>query len=170
MKYLNIKIPIEMFREESNNRIFQFLKDFSGEFCDNEDTNFRSFHYFFEGDYKESRLEIRIDSNHEEEITFWLKEFFGNYRFDNIKIEEFKIENSSIQYDTEWDLVEKFFEYTSRISIKIRNNEPQNLFRETKFIHCFLNQLGYDSLGEASFHNWTSGQILMKYLKQQKFY
>lgn len=169
MKYLNVKIPTELFGKESNRNIFKLLNDFICQFCSNNN-HARTFHYFFENENYKNRLEIRIDSDYDKiQIKQWLRNFFGNIGIEEIIFEEFKPETDLNQYGDAWIVAEKFFEISSRTSIIIKNESPSNLFRETKFIHCFLNQLGYDSLGKASFHNWTSGQMLMKYLKNQKF-
>lgn len=61
-----------------------------------------------------------------------------------------------------WALTQKFLEYGSRVTLLIREvsigREPigsgrlDSQFRIEKLVHCFLNQAGLNTIGEAEFH------------------
>lgn len=166
--YKNIKIPYIF---GSDHEIYKFLEnliDWKKSF------GYRTFHYFFEP----GGLEVRIDSEHIEEFIDMIKSYLENNEdiknriiatgrsIENIlTIDDYKAESNS--YGDEADIAEKLFEYGSLAAIHIRTGKAKGeLFRESKFIHCFLNQLGYDSLGEASFHNFSAQQMMLKHMRE----
>lgn len=168
MPYINIIIPINLFRPK--HEMYKFLEEFENKFCDIQNKDFRAFHFFVEDcNSVDDCIEIRIDSKDTDEINSWTKDYFLlNDKQDVIKFLEYEPEIDN--FGEGWPIAEKIFEYCSRAAIHIRIGKAINLFRETKFIHCFLNQLGYDSLEESAFHSMNSHQMLIKYFRKRDSY
>jgi len=115
-----------------------------------------TFHFFFEPSPhflfrvrvkdEETRIKIRptIEKNLEN-----AKDLIDKHNFDETYTGE------HTEYGIEgWKLAQKFFEDCCRIAItRIDNTIQKGLeFNEGKFIHCFLNQLGFNIPQEACFH------------------
>lgn len=147
--------------------MYRFLEEFENKFCDEQNKDFRTFHFFVEDcNSIDGCIEIRIDSKDTEEINSWIKNYFLlNDNQDVIKFLEYEPEIDN--FGEGWSIAEKIFEYYSRAAIHIRTGKAINLFRETKFIHCFLNQLGYDDLEESAFHSTISHRMLIKYFRKR---
>lgn len=166
MNYKNIVIPLNLFHS-GNNEIHKFLENLiikKGSIY-----GYRTFHFFFE----KGRLEIRIDSPHIVSYEEWIKDYFKEKGIEESKLKDIVIEDYKPEIDRfgeGWDIVEKLFENCARAAIYIRNHGDKTnigeLFRESKIIHCFLNQLGYDSLAEASFHNFVAQQMMIKHIRE----
>ncbi len=184
-------IPIETYQNEE--QMYSFLNEFI-KFCD--DYKYcETFHFFIENCWKiDDCLELRMectyngnqypvsDSTYSADFNTWLNQTF---REQQIKIDV--LQGNKIKIDTNykdeignfgedgWEITKKLFEYTCRAAVHIKTGRSQNLFRETKFIHCFLNQCGYDSLKESAFHrkesafhSMLSWQMLAKHLREEK--
>lgn len=158
MSYKNIIIPLNVFKGE--NEIYKFLKELMV-----LSYGYRTFHYFYERGF----LEVRIDSENIDEYIDWIKKYFGDV-VNKIKVRDYESEIRN--YGEEgWKIAEKLFEYFAMAAIHIRlgkggKENEDNLFRENKFFHCFLNQLGLDSLSEAAFHNFAAQQMLLKHIRE----
>lgn len=171
IKPINICIPIDLF--DTKLQVYEFLdlilsifdkQKKSGRDKDDELT----FHYFFEGGIIEVRMKI-YDALEREIIRFINEYFKGKEEFvsrNPIQFKEYVSENRPDQFGDQWYIVEKYLEYTARASIHIIRNNPSNLFRETKLLHCFMNQLGYDTLRETAFYNFASGNMMLKYFRE----
>lgn len=68
-----------------------------------------------------------------------------------------------------WLITKKFFECCSRMAIGRVNPEfkKKKQFNEGKFVHCFLNQWGYNILREAFFHQGGSLERTVVWLSLQ---
>jgi hypothetical protein len=86
----------------------------------------------------------------------------------NIKLKTVYRDETGAFGEDGWQIAKNLFEYTSRAAVHIKTGKAHNLFRETKFIHCFLNQCGYDSLKESAFHSMAAWQMLVKHLREEK--
>lgn len=176
-------IPTEIFQKEE--QLYSFLDKFI-KYCD--DYKYcETFHFFIENCHKiDDCLELRIEctdawsnqypvtDSYSADFNTWLNQTFRNQE---IKIDV--LQGNKIKIDTDykdeignfgkdgWEIAKKLFEYTSRAAVHIKTGRAQNLFRETKFIHCFLNQCGYDSLKESAFHSMASWQMLTKHLREE---
>lgn len=163
--YKNIKIPLNLF---AGKKIHEFLEELFN--SDITMYTYRTIHFFFEQGY----LEIRIDSDEVDSIIDWIKE---NLKID---LEKILVEDYFPEIDRfggGWPIIEKLFEYGSLAAIYIRNHGDKigegmgdigNQFREGKIIHCFLNQLEYDSLAEASFHNFQAQSMMLKHIREDE--
>ncbi len=173
MTYKNIIIPLGFFGNISgDNEIYKFLSEIA---LISIQKSFRTFHFFFE----KGRLEIRIDGSTDSCIDL-IKDYFKQKGMDEENIKKIIINDYIPEIkdygNTGWNIIEKVFEYGALAAIYIRtggfgedkeNRERDScLFRETKLIHCFLNQLGFDSLGEASFHNFAAQQMMIKHIRE----
>jgi len=121
----------------------------------------KTFHFLFEPG---PRLLFRIRSDKPQEVKSIIKRNLkGKERSIILKPDEpyrkYEGEELSFGGEKEWELTQKFFEYGCRISLlrveKITKQELKN-FNEGKFIHCFLNQCGYDYIGESLFYHHAS--------------
>lgn len=166
---INIIIPIGKF--ESTIQIYQFLDEFLNKFNDYLD----AFHFFFENNEIGQVVEVR--TRYKENCDGYVKSFIDNYfknketqKTSEIKYQDYNPEDGIYGMGDGWKIAEKLFEYCARVAIFIRTQKAgegkAELFRESKFVHCFLNQLGYDSLGESSFHNYASQQMMIKHLRE----
>lgn len=164
--YKNIKIPLNLF---AGKKIHEFLEELFN--SDITMYTYRTIHFFFEQGY----LEIRIDSDEVDSIIDWIKE---NLKIDleKIIVEDYFPEIERFGEEG-WTIIEKLFEDCARAAIYIQNHgdkigegigERGNQFREGKIIHCFLNQLGYDSLAEASFHNFQAQSMMLKHIREDE--
>lgn len=173
MIYKNVKIPLNLF---TGKNIYQFLGElyYSGRTGILYDT----MHFF----YEQGRLEIRVGGNsydNMDTIIDWIKDYFGEEKerkVGQIIVEDYQPEIDRFG-DFGWHIIEKLFEYGSRAAIYIRNRDDSigegmgdrgNQFREGKIVHCFLNQLGMDSLSEASFHNFQAQQMMLKHIRESE--
>lgn len=171
-------IPINLFKDED--QIYKFLDDFI-RFCDKH--RYVTFHFFIENctgidDCLELRAEHDIVSHaYETELKELVEKQFEPLFFaeDGTKREIIPY----IEYDTSycgetynfgeegWQIAKKIFEYTCRAAVHIKIGRATKLFRETKFIHCFLNQCRYDSLKESAFHSNAAWQMMVKHIREQ---
>jgi len=169
MSYKNIVIPLNFFGNiNGDNEIYKFLSEIA---LISIQKSFRTFHFFFE----KGRLEIRIDGCTDSFID-WIKNYFKEKGIDEENIKKITFNDYIPELkdygEAGWNIIEKVFEYGALAAIYIRTGgfgdreRDSCLFRETKLIHCFLNQLGFDSLGEASFHNFAAQQMLIKHIRE----
>jgi len=163
-------IPLEIFQNEE--QMYSFLDAFI-KYCD--DYKYcETFHFFIENCQKiDDCLELRMectdswscqypvcDSTYSTDFNTWLNQTFREHQSkidvlqgNKIKIDtDYKDEIGNFGKDG-WEIAKKLFECTSRAAVHIKTGRAQNLFREQKFIHCFLNQCGHDSLKESAFHS-----------------
>jgi len=177
-------VPLEIFQNEE--QMYSFLDAFI-KYCD--DYKYcETFHFFIENCQKiDDCMELRIectdswscqypvcDSTYSADLNTWLNQTFKNLniKLDFLQGNKVKIDagyKDEIQkYGKEgWEIAKKLFECTSRAAVHIKTGRAQNLFREQKFIHCFLNQCGHDSLKESAFHSMSAWQMLTKHLKEE---
>jgi len=172
-------IPIGIFKDEA--QMYKFLDDFI-KYCD----DYRwceTFHFLIENcDKIDDCFELRMECSdreccrpvpvptYEVDLNTWLNQWFKL----NL-LEEFKIKIDTAYMDEiyafgedGWEIAKKLFEMTYRVAVHIKTGKAHNQFRETKFIHCFLNQCGYDSLKESAFHSMVAWQMMVKHLREEK--
>ncbi len=168
-------IPIGIFKDEA--QMYKFLDDWM-KYCDDYKWC-ETFHFFIENHYES--LELRMEcsdwdscqysvceSQYPADLTSWLINYGDEFKPGvNIKIDAAKDEIGVFGEDG-WEIAKKLFEYTSRAAVYIKTGKAHNLFRETKFIHCLLNQCGYDSLKESAFHSMAAWQMMVKHLREEK--
>lgn len=118
----------------------------------------RSFHFFYEGNRFELRLELD-DGVSREEVKKILKEHFTKVAdlvdFAKSEVVDYQPEVGDDQFGSDgWEIVEKVFEYGSRLAIALRDVEFRKgrLLHEGKLIHCMLNSLNYNWHRERDFH------------------
>jgi hypothetical protein len=183
--WLRAIIPIEIFNSEQ--QMYVFLDDFIK--CCDDYKYCETFHFFIENCQKiDDCLELRMEchdswnnnypiseSVYPADVNTWLNQIFRKHQVkinvlqgELIKIDtEYKDEVDSFGEDG-WEIAKRLFEYTCRAAVHIKTGRGEKLFRETKFIHCFLNQCGYDSLKESAFHSNAAWQMLTKHLREEK--
>ena len=115
-----------------------------------------SFHFFYEGNRLEIRLELSEDV-HRNDVNNLFRKYVDNVAdlidADQSGIADYQPEVK--EYGTDgWEIAKKMFEYGSRLAVglvdsKFRKGE---LLRESKLIHCMLVSLGYDAREEKKFH------------------
>lgn len=167
-------------RDDWNKVLLDFVKP-TIETAENEKL-LDTFHFFFE---PELHFRIRPKKpgmvNRIEEIISENAERMK----DMIEIKPTPYSGEQPNYGKEgWACAQKFFEIGSRFSLLKRETllkykaeldpkkreeilKSSNIvgdFNESKFVHCFLNQVGYDSAREALFHQERAVQNLIKYV------
>lgn len=179
--WVRANIPTEIFKKEE--AMYKFLEDFI-DFCDESNSGW-TFHFFIENylnidDILELRMECVDAAKHSGDVNSWLSHWLYANRdiINNVPALEMKRERLRIDTDYKdeiesfgedgWQIAKKIFEYTSRAAVHIKTGKAENLFRETKFIHCFLNQCGYDSLKESAFHSMAAWQMMVKHCREEK--
>jgi hypothetical protein len=173
-------IPVSIFKDES--QMYKFLDDFI-KYCD--DYRYcETFHFFIENCDKkiDGCLELRMEcsdryscqypvceSRYSADLASWLINQGDEFKPGvNIKIDTAYRDETGVFGEDGWQIVKELFEYMSRAAVHIKTGKAHNLFRETKFIHCFLNQCGYDSLKESAFHSMSAWQMMVKHLREEK--
>lgn len=174
-------IPIEIFKNEF--QMYMFLRDFI-KFCDENNSGW-TFHFFIENlfkidDYLELRIECVDATKFSGDVNTWLSHWLYINRNLIHSVPALQLKGRDIKINTDykdeienfgedgWQIAKKIFEYTSRAAVYIKEGKAKNLFRERKFIHCFLNQCGYDSLNESAFHSYAAWQMMVKHLREEK--
>jgi hypothetical protein len=177
-------IPISIFKDEA--QMYKFLDDFI-KYCD--DYRYcETFHFFIENCQKiDDCLELRMEcsdwdscqypvceSQYSGDLNTWLNQWFNRECELNVleglkvKIDTAYRDEISAFGEDGWQIAKNLFEYTSRAAVHIKTGKAYNLFREQKFIHCFLNQCGFDSLKESAFHSMSAWQMMVKHLREEK--
>lgn len=174
-------IPVSIFKDEA--QMYKFLDDWI-KYCD--DYKYcETFHFFIENcDKVDDCLELRMEcsdryscqypvckSQYPADLTSWLINYGDEFKSGvNIKVDTKYSDELGAFGEDGWEIAKELFEYTSRAAVHIKTGKAQNLFREQKFIHCFLNQCGCDSLKESAFHSMAAWQMLVKHLREEKAY
>lgn len=143
-------------KNRHGNLILGFIKPIIDHFA--QRNLLKSFHFFYEGNRLELRLELG-DGVSRDEVKNALRTYLNNVAdlVDAAKsdVGDYEPEVKDDQYGIEgWEIAKKIFEYGSRLAIglvdpKFRKGE---LLREGKLIHCMLNSLGYGAREEKKFH------------------
>jgi len=118
----------------------------------------KSFHFFYEGDRLELRLELGDGVSRDE-----VKSIFRKYLAKVIDLVD-AAKSDIVNYQPEvrddqfgvdgWEIAKKVFEYGSKLAIAVRDVEFRKgkLLHEGKLIHCMLDSVGYDWRRERDFH------------------
>jgi len=122
-----------------------------------------TFHFFFE---PEIHFRIRPkEENQVDQIEAIIKTNLSKIQGLIEKADFSRYTGEEPDYGIEgWQLAQKYFEYCCRISLLNlevatgRKSPPSpqyvgNQFNVGKFVHCFLNQMGFDIKSEANFHH-----------------
>lgn len=118
----------------------------------------KSFHFFYEGDRLELRLELGdgISRDEVKNVTRkYLSEVDDLVNTTRHDVVNYYPEVGDHQYGIDgWEIAKKTFEYGSRLAIALLNPEFRKgkILREGKLIHCILNSLNYGKSEEKTFH------------------
>jgi hypothetical protein len=131
-----------------------------------------SFHFFYEGNRLEIRLELSEDI-HRNHVNNLFRKYVDNVAdlIDTAQsgIADYQPEVKEYGIDG-WEIAKKMFEYGSRLSIALVDPRFQrgHLLREDKLIHCILNSCNYDTPSELMFHIYRAIERQVMTISQER--
>jgi hypothetical protein len=136
--------------------ILDFVKPVVDNFMVND--SLKSFHFFYEGDRLELRLEMDDEISRDEvrnAMNMHLHKVADLVEITRCDAVDYYPEIGDHQFGIDgWEIAKRVFEYGSRLAIAFLDPKSRKgkLLREGKLIHCMLNSLNYDTSGEKIFH------------------